>query len=321
MVLLYRLHLSLQPISLAPCCLAGQRVMRLQVWMEHYRKLCELKEMPMAPAAKRARTVDLVRWSYESRAVRLDAQTLLPSQPVKWKLLQPRAIGADAASAVRGCHLLARLAATGLRLSALQFEPVLKKVLVPALAAPAAYLPSYVRVSMDEAAARAAIVRTLLGVDDLHRLAPLSVGPGLRPPLLNTAGAPKSTEALGQVWLHPHSTTRCTPHYDLPDSVLVVLGGVKRVALLHPDAPKVLGLSISARGLKLNASILDDHRFEHEWLGVRPVVDLQPGEAVYIPSGWWHEVESVAGTVGLSLPVERSVGERSAGSGGGSGHA
>ena len=48
--------------------------------------------------------------------------------------------------------------------------------------------------------------------------------------------------------------------------------------------------------------------FEREWLGVRPVVELQPGEAVYIPSGWWHEIESLAGTVGLSLPVERSVG-------------
>ena len=100
------------------------------------------------------------------------------------------------------------------------------------------------------------------------------------------------------------------PLYDLPDSVLFVVSGTKTVALLHPDAAKALALNTRGESAiefsyKYMYDSFDDVRFQEggSAYGVCQVVTLTRGRAVYIPSGWWHQVRSAAGTVGISLPV------------------
>jgi hypothetical protein len=101
------------------------------------------------------------------------------------------------------------------------------------------------------------------------------------------------TRAHGMMWIGPAGTF--TPlHFDLTNNLLAQIVGRKRVTLLPPsEAPRlqhnrhvfsdVHDIHDESRLAKYPAA-RDARRFE---------VDLGPGDLLYVPIGWWHQVRSL----------------------------
>ena len=103
-----------------------------------------------------------------------------------------------------------------------------------------------------------------------------------------------------------------TPHFDLHENLYLVVNGKKRLLLAPPEVIGQIGVyplpHPRARQLfipslecsseqaieRLNCSMgrLDPRIIE---------LDLEPGDAVYIPSGWVHEVQSPEASLALSF--------------------
>lgn len=107
------------------------------------------------------------------------------------------------------------------------------------------------------------------------------------------------------IWLGPGGHVECL-HYDLMDGTLVQLYGVKKVVLFPPSQtanlyPFPIYVHLY-RGFKLRcwfSQVYPEHpdlktfpQFE-EALQFKQEVYLQPGEALFIPAGWWHEVTAI----------------------------
>ncbi len=106
-------------------------------------------------------------------------------------------------------------------------------------------------------------------------------------------------DPLASVWLGNRS--RIAAHFDLPDNLACVVAGRRRFTLFPPEqvANLYVGpLDITPAGQAV--SLVDfaqpDHarfpRFARA-LAHAQVVELEPGDAVFIPSMWWHHVESL----------------------------
>ncbi|MDB5581695.1 MAG: cupin-like protein [Bradyrhizobium sp.] len=105
----------------------------------------------------------------------------------------------------------------------------------------------------------------------------------------------------GMMWIGPQGTFTAL-HHDLTNNLLVQVIGSKRVVLAAAtELPKLYNdrhvfstiTDVTDPGLDLNTfSNLQNVRF-HE-------VILQPGEALFIPIGWWHQVESLDFSVSIT---------------------
>ncbi|MFG6466308.1 cupin-like domain-containing protein [Roseateles sp. BYS87W] len=126
--------------------------------------------------------------------------------------------------------------------------------------------------------------------------------PGLRQAHPLEVGAP---DPLVSLWLG--NRTRVATHFDLPDNVACVVAGRRRFTLFPPDqvANLYIGrLDLTPAGqpislVDLAAPDLDRYPRYAEALRHAQVVELDPGDAVFIPSQWWHGVESLAAINGL----------------------
>ena len=106
-------------------------------------------------------------------------------------------------------------------------------------------------------------------------------------------------DALASVWIG--NQTRIAAHYDLPDNLACIVAGHRRFTLFPPDQLSNLyigpldftpaGQSISLVDFKKP----DLERFPKfaEALKHAQVADLGPGDAIFIPSMWWHHVEAL----------------------------
>ncbi len=107
------------------------------------------------------------------------------------------------------------------------------------------------------------------------------------------------TEARdGFFWMGPQGTI--TPfHHDLTNNLLVGIAGEKRVKLVAPgDSPRMRNhrhCFSQWRGEELPAGPGDSERPP-----VREVL-LGPGDALFLPVGWWHHVEALTPTIGMSF--------------------
>jgi hypothetical protein len=92
------------------------------------------------------------------------------------------------------------------------------------------------------------------------------------------------------------------PHNDAPDNIACVVAGRRRFRLFPPD--QFANLYIGPRDLNpagrpvsfvsVNEPDLARYpRYAHALAASREAV-LEPGDAIYIPSMWWHSVESLA---------------------------
>lgn len=124
-----------------------------------------------------------------------------------------------------------------------------------------------------------------------------------------SASSPESSAVscpapLLNAWFGP-AGTYTPPHVDPRDNLLVQLVGRKRVTLWPPqEAAKLYPHPAPSR--HVNASRVDGRRpdrarFPRFFEAARAVVVLEPGEALFLPRGWWHDVEALEPSASISI--------------------
>jgi hypothetical protein len=117
--------------------------------------------------------------------------------------------------------------------------------------------------------------------------------PSLSVPLLDLSRA-----TLISLWLG--NRTRTASHWDLPQNLACVIFGRRRFTLFPTDqiANLYVGpLDFTLAGQPISLVDVDSPDFDSfprfaDALGVAQTGEIDPGDAVYIPSLWWHAVES-----------------------------
>ena len=102
-----------------------------------------------------------------------------------------------------------------------------------------------------------------------------------------------------RIWIGNQLTVQT--HYDLASNIACVVGGRRRFTLFPPEqlpnlyvGPvefNISGPPISMVSLR-NPDFARYPRFA-EALAASQVAELTPGDAIYIPYGWWHHVEAL----------------------------
>jgi hypothetical protein len=106
-------------------------------------------------------------------------------------------------------------------------------------------------------------------------------------------------DALGSVWIG--NRTRIAAHYDLPDNLACVAAGHRRFTLFPPDQLRNLyigPLDFTPAGQAI--SLVDFAQPDYEKyprfadaMRHAQVAELGPGDAIFIPSMWWHHIEAL----------------------------
>ncbi len=120
--------------------------------------------------------------------------------------------------------------------------------------------------------------------------------PGLLPEATLRMAAP---DALASIWLG--NRTRIAAHQDLPDNLACVVAGRRRFTLFPPaQLPNLyigpLDFTPAGQPISLvDFAAPDFARFPRfaEALRHACVVELAPGDALFIPSMWWHHIEAL----------------------------
>lgn len=105
-------------------------------------------------------------------------------------------------------------------------------------------------------------------------------------------------DALASFWLG--SKTRISAHFDFPDNVACVVAGKRRFTLFPPEQIENLyvgPLDRTPSGQAISTVDFANPDFERfprfrEALAAAMTCELEPGDAIFIPSMWWHHVES-----------------------------
>jgi hypothetical protein len=107
-----------------------------------------------------------------------------------------------------------------------------------------------------------------------------------------------------RIWLG-HASTVST-HYDTLDNVACVVAGRRRFTLYPPELIGDLYVgpidnTMAGQPVSLAASARDDARYPR-FAAVRDralTAELEPGDAIYMPKLWWHQIEALAPFNGL----------------------
>ena len=110
---------------------------------------------------------------------------------------------------------------------------------------------------------------------------------------------------LASLWLGTRSLVAA--HFDFPSNLACVVFGKRRFTLFPPEAISNLyvgPLDRTPAGQPISLARTDradDPRFPRfkDALDSAKQALLQPGDAIYIPSLWWHEIESLSSLNGL----------------------
>jgi ribosomal protein L16 Arg81 hydroxylase len=116
------------------------------------------------------------------------------------------------------------------------------------------------------------------------------------PPALFDALRPEDTS----LWIGPAGTI--TPlHHDTTNILFCQIHGRKRIDLVSPQETALLVDPLHGFYSPVELDALADARHPalREMLVKR--VDLAPGEALYIPAGWWHRVTALDASISFSL--------------------
>ena len=105
-------------------------------------------------------------------------------------------------------------------------------------------------------------------------------------------------DALASIWIG--NQTRIAAHYDLPDNLACVAVGRRRFTLFPPEQVGNLyvgPVDFTPAGQAI--SLVDFHAPDYDRyprfadaLEHAQVADLGPGDALFLPSTWWHHVEA-----------------------------
>jgi Cupin-like domain len=105
--------------------------------------------------------------------------------------------------------------------------------------------------------------------------------------------------ALESIWIG--NRTCIAPHFDNTENIACVVGGRRRFTMFPPDQianlyPGPLDLTPAGQPVSLvdvrNPDFTRFPRFA-EALRAAEVAELAPGDAIYIPALWWHNVEAL----------------------------
>ena len=108
-----------------------------------------------------------------------------------------------------------------------------------------------------------------------------------------------SDELLSSIWIGNRSRT--APHWDLPQNVACVVAGRRRFTLFPPDQLDNLyigPIDFTLAGQPISLVDMAEPDFERfprvrDALATAQVAELEPGDAIFIPSMWFHQVESL----------------------------
>lgn len=106
-------------------------------------------------------------------------------------------------------------------------------------------------------------------------------------------------EATVRIWIGNRS--RVAAHYDVPENIACVCTGTRRFTLFPPDqlANLYVGpIDFTPAGQSISLVDFDNPDFDNyprfaEALEHASAGELEPGDAIYIPSMWWHHVEGL----------------------------
>lgn len=101
------------------------------------------------------------------------------------------------------------------------------------------------------------------------------------------------TDAHGMLWIGPAGTL--TPlHFDITNNMMAQIVGRKRVILLPPSETAKLAHN---RAVFSDVQDLEDEKalkaVPTARQAIRHEIVLEPGEMLYIPIGWWHQVRAL----------------------------
>ena len=115
-------------------------------------------------------------------------------------------------------------------------------------------------------------------------------------PLLDASIQPR-------IWLG--NTITVPAHFDEAHNIACCVSGRRRFTLFPPEQVSNLyigPLDFTPAGAPVSMATNDFARFPRyrEALAAAMVTELEPGDAIYIPSLWWHQVESI-GTLNILI--------------------
>jgi hypothetical protein len=107
-------------------------------------------------------------------------------------------------------------------------------------------------------------------------------------------------KAVPRIWIGNRSTV--STHFDLSDNIACVVAGRRRFTLFPPDQLPNLyvgPLDHTMAGQPASMVDLNDPDFQRfprfrEALAAAVVAELEPGDAIYIPTLWWHQIEALS---------------------------
>lgn len=125
--------------------------------------------------------------------------------------------------------------------------------------------------------------------------------PSLRQDVQQDGLFPQGNIVSSSAWIGPQGA-HTGLHYDLLDNLAVLTRGVKRFYLARPGTVERLGALSSKydRWAKLASVGMRDLADSGASSDSLFAVDLYPGDAIYVPHGWWHEVVNLQPSIFLS---------------------
>lgn len=111
---------------------------------------------------------------------------------------------------------------------------------------------------------------------------------------------PQSPDAKGMIWIGAAGTF--TPlHHDLTNNLLVQISGTKHVLLVPPEETWKLRNDTHVFSQFEDLENADSEQFPDLADIAIHRVELAPGQALFIPLGWWHQVVAAEFSVSLTF--------------------
>lgn len=106
-------------------------------------------------------------------------------------------------------------------------------------------------------------------------------------------------EGLSYLWAGPGGTV--TPlHHDTANNLFCQVRGRKRFILIDPANAELLRDVLSYYSF-IDAENFDLERFPYLAQVERLTVTVGPGEALFLPAGWWHHVRALSPSLSVSM--------------------